>query len=116
MYKRQLWGLTTPGDCETRDIPSTTVTREFQDVLCHFDLIVGTEVEFKVAGGSPELITALREVRMRTAATLVVKLGPQGCAVIEGDVPDVIEGAFTVPSPRVEVLNVFCLLYTSRCV
>lgn len=105
-YRPVLWGLTTPGDGETRDIPSTTVTREFQDVLCHFDLIVGTEVEFKVAGGSPELITALREVRMRTAATLVVKLGPQGCAVIEGDVPDVIEGAFTVPSPRVEVLNV----------
>lgn len=52
------------------------------------------------------MLVALREVRKRTAATLVVKLGPLGCAIFEGDIPARIEDAFSVPSPRVEVLNV----------
>ena len=105
-YRPVLWGLTTPGDGETRNIPSPVVTREIQEILGHFDLIVGTEDEFIIAGGKPELMAALREVRERTAATLVVKLGPLGCAVIDGAIPERIEEAFSVPSPRVEVLNV----------
>jgi len=105
-YRPVLWGLTTPGDGETRNIPSPVVTREIQEILGHFDLIVGTEDEFIIAGGKPELMAALRVVRERTAATLVVKLGPLGCAVIDGAIPERIEDAFSVPSPRVEVLNV----------
>ena len=105
-YRPVLWGLTTPGDGETRNIPSPVVTRELQEILGHFDLIVGTEDEFSIAGGSPDLMISLREVRTRTNATLIVKLGPLGCAVIEGDIPERIEDAFSVPSPRVEVLNV----------
>lgn len=105
-YRPVLWGLTTPGDGETRNIPSPVVTREIQEILGHFDLIVGTEDEFIIAGGKPELMAALREVRERTAATLVVKLGPLGCAVIDGAIPERIEDAFSIPSPRVEVLNV----------
>lgn len=105
-YRPVLWGLTTPGDGETRNIPSPVVTRELQEILGHFDLIVGTEDEFMIAGGSPNLMEALRDVRGRTQATLVVKLGPLGCAVIEGAIPERIEDAFSVPSPRVEVLNV----------
>ena len=105
-YRPVLWGLTTPGDGETRNIPSPVVTRELQEILGHFDLIVGTEDEFMIAGGSPDLMEALRDVRGRTQATLVVKLGPLGCAVIEGAIPERIEDAFSVPSPRVEVLNV----------
>lgn len=105
-YRPVLWGLTTPGDGETRNIPSPVVTRELQEILEHFDLIVGTEDEFMIAGGSPDLMEALRDVRGRTQATLVVKLGPLGCAVIEGAIPERIEDAFSVPSPRVEVLNV----------
>ena len=105
-YRPVLWGLTTPGDGETRNIPSPVVTRELQEILGHFDLIVGTEDEFMIAGGSPDLMEALRDVRGRTQATLIVKLGPLGCAVIEGAIPERIEDAFSVPSPRVEVLNV----------
>lgn len=105
-YRPVLWGLTTPGDGETRDIPSPVVTRELQEILCHFDLIVGTEDEFCIAGGTSDLIGSLRDVRERTRATLIVKLGPLGCAVIEGEIPDRIEDAFSVPSPQVEVLNV----------
>ncbi|WP_263768283.1 bifunctional 5-dehydro-2-deoxygluconokinase/5-dehydro-2-deoxyphosphogluconate aldolase [Propionivibrio soli] len=105
-YRPVLWGLTTPGDGETRYIPSREVTTRLQEILGHFDLIVGTEAEFEIAGGVAELIPALREVRRRTSATLIVKLGPLGCAIVEGEVPDRIEDAFSVPSPRVEVLNV----------
>lgn len=105
-YRPVLWGLTTPGDGETRNIPSPVVTRELQEILGHFDLIVGTEDEFMIAGGAPDLMEALRDVRTRTRATLIVKLGPLGCAVIDGAIPERIEDAFSVPSPRVEVLNV----------
>lgn len=105
-YRPVLWGLTTPGDGETRNIPSPVVTRELQEILGYFDLIVGTEDEFMIAGGTPDLMEALRDVRGRTQATLVVKLGPLGCAVIEGAIPERIEDAFSVPSPRVDVLNV----------
>lgn len=105
-YRPVLWGLTTPGDGKTRYIPSPDVTARFQEILGEFDLIVGTEDEFEIAGGTRDLISSLREVRKRSTATLVVKLGAQGCVVIEGDIPARIEDAFSVPSPRVEVLNV----------
>jgi len=55
-YRPVLWGLTTPGDGKTRYIPSPDVTASFQEVLCEFDLIVGTEEEFEIAGGTPDLI------------------------------------------------------------
>lgn len=105
-YRPVLWGLTVPGDGETRFIPSAAVTRQLQEVLGWFDLIVGTEEEFKIVGGQSELMASLCVVREKTAATLVVKLGPLGCAVIEGDIPERIDDAFSIPSPSVEVLNV----------
>jgi 5-dehydro-2-deoxygluconokinase len=105
-YRPVLWGLTTLGDGKTRYIPSHDVTRQLQEILAHFDLIVGTEEEFEIAGGSADLMTSLREVRRHTGATLIVKLGPLGCAVIEGEIPARIEEAFSVAGARVEVLNV----------
>ena len=105
-YRPVLWGLTAPGDGETRYIPSEQVTRQIQEILPHFDLIVGTEDEFGIAGGELDLVASLRRVRALTAATLVVKLGPLGCAVITGGIPAHIEDAFSVPSPRVPVFNV----------
>jgi len=77
-----------------------------QGVLGRFDLIVGTEEEFLIAGGSDDLLTALRTVRSLSAATLVVKLGPQGCTVIHGEIPERLEDAAIYPGVRVEVLNV----------
>lgn len=105
-YRPVLWGLTTPDDGKTRYISSPEVTRQLQEILAHFDLIVGTEDEFMIAGGAADLIAALCEVRKRTRATLIVKLGPLGCAVVDGEIPARIDDAFSVPSPRVEVLNV----------
>ena len=59
-YRPVLWGLTTPGDGKTRYIPSPDVTARFQEILCEFGLIVGTEEEFEIAGGTQELIVLAR--------------------------------------------------------
>lgn len=105
-YRPVLWGLTTPGDGETRYLPSDAVTTSLQQILPGFDLIVGTEEEFHIAGGSTDLLAALRRVRELSAATLVVKRGALGCCVMTGAIPAHIDDAFTIAGARVEVLNV----------
>ena len=49
--------------------------------------MIGTIEEFNIAGGSTDIIASLRAVRAVTKATLVVKRGPMGCAVIDGAIP-----------------------------
>ena len=105
-YRPVLWGLTGRGDGATRFVASEGVTAHLQRVLPQFDLLVGTEEEFQIAGGSTDLTAALRAVRRLTPATLVVKRGPLGCAVIDGDVPAHIDAAFNRRGVQVEVLNV----------
>ncbi|NIC37622.1 5-dehydro-2-deoxygluconokinase [Halomonas desiderata] len=105
-YRPVLWGLTAPGDGETRFVADERVTGDLQQWLGDFDLIVGTEEEFHIAGGSTDTLAALRAVRRISAATLVCKLGPLGCVVIEGEVPARIEEGILVRGVTVEVLNV----------
>ena len=101
-----LWGLTKRGDGETRFIASDTVTAHLQAILPLFDLVIGTEEEFAIAGGSTDIIAALAAVRRVTPATLVVKRGPMGCAVIDGAIPRSLDDAFNGRGVTVEVLNV----------
>ncbi|MDU8501580.1 5-dehydro-2-deoxygluconokinase [Pseudomonas syringae] len=105
-YRPVLWGLAGKADGETRFVADQKVSQHVQRILPRFDLIVGTEEEFQIAGGSTDLLTALRTVRQLTAATLVVKLGPQGCTVIHGAIPARLEDGAIYPGVRVEVLNV----------
>ena len=106
-YRPVLWGLTSRGAGENRYVPDAHVTRQLQEMLPAFDLLVGTEEEFFIAGGvANDLIGSLRAVRAISAATLVVKRGALGCCVIEGEVPDDIADAPTFLGERVEVLNV----------
>ncbi len=105
-YRPVLWGLTGKADGETRFIASAEVSAHVQRILPRFDLVVGTEEEFQIAGGSEDLLTALRRVRQVTAATLVVKLGAQGCTVIHGAIPARLEEGEIHRGIRVEVLNV----------
>ncbi|MGA8137043.1 MULTISPECIES: 5-dehydro-2-deoxygluconokinase [Pseudomonas] len=105
-YRPVLWGLTGKADGETRFVADQQVSQHVQAILPRFDLIVGTEEEFLIAGGSQDLLTALRTVRGLTAATLVVKLGAQGCTVIHGPIPARLEDGAIYPGVRVEVLNV----------
>jgi len=105
-YRPVLWGLAGKADGETRFVADQNVTQHVQSILPRFDLVVGTEEEFLMAGGSEDLLTALRNVRRLSAATLVVKLGPQGCTVIHGEIPARLEDGAIYPGVRVEVLNV----------
>jgi len=106
-YRPVLWGLTTRGDGQTRYVPDAQVTARLQEVLPRFDLLIGTEEEFIIAGGVPgDLLASLRNIRALCPAHMVVKLGPLGCCLVDGEVPARIEDAPTVSGERVEVLNV----------
>lgn len=105
-YRPVLWGLTNPGDGETRFIADEKVTADLQAWLPDFDLIVGTEEEFHIAGGSTDTLESLRGVRRVSDATLVCKLGSLGCVVFEGEIPERIEDGILVKGVKVEVLNV----------
>jgi len=105
-YRPALWGLTGRAAGEKRFVASDRVTAHLGSVLPLFDLVVGTEEEFRIAGGAEGLVDSLRAVRAVTPAALVLKLGAAGCAVIDGDVPARIEEALVVPGFPVEVMNV----------
>jgi len=105
-YRPVLWGLTKRGDGATRYVASDSVTAHLQAMLARFDLVIGTIEEFNIAGGSGDIMASLAEVRRHTAAVLVVKRGPIGCAVIEGAIPASLDAAFNGTGVSVDVLNV----------
>ena len=105
-YRPVLWGLSSRGDGETRFIADAGVTAHLQAILPLFDLVIGTIEEFNIAGGSDDIMTSLRAVRAATAATLVVKRGPMGCAVIDAAIPASLDDAFNGKGVEVDVLNV----------
>lgn len=105
-YRPVLWGLTKRGDGATRYIASDTVTAHLQRLLPRFDLVIGTVEEFNIAGGSDDIMRSLADVRRHTKAVLVVKRGPLGCAVIDGEIPASLDAAFNGAGVKVEVLNV----------
>jgi 5-dehydro-2-deoxygluconokinase len=105
-YRPILWGLTSLGDGETRFIASEAVTTQLKDVLHLFDLVVGTEEEFHIAGGSTDTIEALRGVRAISQAEFVCKRGPLGCSVFSDVIPDSLDEGINIKGIRVDVLNV----------
>ena len=106
-YRPVLWGLTQRGEGANRYVADAAVTARLQEVLPQFDLLIGTEEEFLIAGGGAGgLLAALRRVREMSSAALVVKLGPKGCCFIEGAIPARLEDAPTALGERIEVMNV----------
>ena len=105
-YRPNLWGLAGHGDGEARYIDSPAVTARLQKTLPLFDLIVGTEEEFHIAGGSTDTVEALRAVRALTSATLVCKRGPMGAAAFPGEIPDSLDEGISGPGFPIEVFNV----------
>jgi len=105
-YRPNLWGLAGHGDGESRFIESAAVTKRLQSTLHLFDLIVGTEEEFHIAGGTTDTIAALRAVRAITPATLVCKRGPMGAAAFSGPIPDSLDDGQAGPGFPIEVFNV----------
>ncbi|UFM64707.1 5-dehydro-2-deoxygluconokinase [Paracoccus sp. MA] len=104
-YRPNLWGLSGHGDGENRFIASDTVTAKLQAHLPLFDLIVGTEEEFHIAGGSTDTLAALRAVRAVTPAVLVCKRGAAGAVAFTGAVEGWDSGE-TGPGFPIEVFNV----------
>ena len=105
-YRPVLWGLTSPGMGEQRFVPSAEVSARVQTVISACDLVVGTEEEIHIAGGSTDTLVALRRLRELSTATLVVKRGPMGCVVFEGAIPDDIDKGLKGPGFPVDVYNV----------
>jgi len=105
-YRPNLWGLAGHGAGEQRFIASAAVTARLQATLHLFDLIVGTEEEFHIAGGSTDTIAALRAVRAVSAATLVCKRGPMGAVAFTGAIPDALDEGEAGPGFPIEVFNV----------
>ncbi len=105
-YRPNLWGVAGHGEGESRFVESAAVTAKLQESLHFFDLIVGTEEEFHIAGGSTDTIEALRAVRAVSAATLVCKRGADGAVAFEGAIPDSLDDGQTGPGFPIEVFNV----------
>ena len=106
-YRPVLWGLTKRGEGANRFVADERVTASLQQMLPQFELLIGTEEEFLIAGGVPgDLLASLRRVRAVTPAALVVKLGAKGCCYIDGAVPARLEDAPTAVGERIEVFNV----------
>ena len=105
-YRPNLWGLSGHGDGENRFIESAAVTAKLQGTLARFDVIVGTEEEFHIAGGTPDTLSALANVRDVSEATLVCKRGAAGAAAFEGPIPASLDQGVRGESFNVEVFNV----------
>ena len=105
-YRPNLWGLAGHGAGEGRYIESSAVTMKLQSTLHLFDLIVGTEEEFHIAGGSTDTIQALRSVRKISDAVLVCKRGSSGAVAFEGPVPNALDQGIPGKGFEIEIFNV----------
>lgn len=104
-YRPVLWGVVGAGDGASRFAESAEVTRALQDLLPHCDLVVGTEEEIAIAGGATDVLEALRAVRERTSAPIVLKRGPAGCTVFDTGPITGLAAGLDVPGFPVEVFN-----------
>ena len=105
-YRPNLWGVAGHGEGESRFVESEAVTSKLMSTLHLFDLIVGTEEEFHIAGGSTDTVAALRAVREVSDATLVCKRGALGAVAFSGDVPDSVDDGQAGPGFPIEIFNV----------
>lgn len=105
-YRPNLWGLAGHGAGESRYIESAAVTAKLQSHLHLFDLIVGTEEEFHIAGGSTDTLEALRAVRRVSGAHLICKRGARGAVAFTGEIPDSLDEGESGPGFPIEVFNV----------
>jgi 5-dehydro-2-deoxygluconokinase len=105
-YRPNLWGLAGHGAGEERYIRSDKVSAHLQSILADCDLIVGTEEEVHIAGGSEDTLAALRKIRALSQGTIVLKRGPMGCIVYPGEIPARLEEGIVGRGFPIEVYNV----------
>ena len=105
-YRPVLWGIVGHAGGADRATASAAATERILALLPACHLVVGTEEEFCVAGGSLDVLAALRTVRSRTPALLVLKRGPRGCVAFPGAIPATVDAGLVAPGFPVEVFNV----------
>ncbi len=105
-YRPVLWGLTGKDAGENRFVAHDAVTARLQQVLPLCDLIVGTEEEVHILGGTTDTIAALRVIREKTDALLVCKRGALGCSAFTGTIPGHLDEGVVGRGFKVEVFNV----------
>jgi 5-dehydro-2-deoxygluconokinase len=105
-YRPNLWGLAGHGAGEERYIKSDKVTAHLQSILADCDLIIGTEEEVHIAGGSENTLEALRAIRSYSKGVIVLKRGPMGCVVYPDAIPASLEEGIIGKGFPIEVYNV----------
>ncbi len=104
-YRPVFWGVASHEQGGEMFVASEEVTEVYSSVLPSCDLVVGTEEEIRIAGGSTETVEALRSIRESSEATVVLKVGAMGAVVFPGEIPDDVEDGVRVPGFPVEVFN-----------
>ncbi len=105
-YRPNLWGLAGHAAGEERYIKSDKVTAHLQTILADCDLIVGTEEEVHIAGGSEDTLEALRKIRSYSNGVIVLKRGPMGCVVYPAAIPSSLDEGIVGTGFPIEVYNV----------
>src|SRR5215212_8500101 len=104
-YRPVFWGVASHEQGGEMFVASEKVTEIYRSVLPGCDLVVGTEEEIRIAGGSTDTIEALRSIRGLSGGTIVLKVGAMGAIVFPGEIPDAVEDGVSVPGFPVEVFN-----------
>jgi 5-dehydro-2-deoxygluconokinase len=104
-YRPVFWGVATHEQGGEMFVASEKVTEIYRSALPGCDLVVGTEEEIRIAGGSTDTIEALRSIRGLSGGTIVLKVGAMGAIVFPGEIPDAVEDGVSVPGFPVEVFN-----------
>lgn len=105
-YRPNLWGVAGHGEGESRFVASEKVTAKLQSTLHLFDLIVGTEEEFHIAGGTTDTLAALKAVRAVSTATLVCKRGARGAVAFTGEIPQSLDEGEAGKGFPIDIFNV----------
>lgn len=105
-YRPVLWGLAGKANGEDRFVADADVTAALATILPLCDLIVGTEEEVHILGGTTDTLAALHRIRERTSALLVVKLGAEGCAAFPSEIPSSLGNGIAGRKFAIEVFNV----------
>jgi 5-dehydro-2-deoxygluconokinase len=105
-YRPVLWGVAGHARGDLRFVGSAEATAHLQAILPRCDLVVGTEEELHIAGGSTDTLAALKRVRALTGALIVLKRGSGGALAFPESIPDRLEDGVPGPGFPVEVYNV----------
>jgi 5-dehydro-2-deoxygluconokinase len=104
-YRPVFWGVASHEQGGEMFVASEEVTEGYKSVLPDCDLVVGTEEEIRIAGGSTDTREALKGIRDLSEATIVLKVGAMGAIVLPEEIPDDLEEGVRVPGFPVEVFN-----------